>query len=85
MVTLEEADRAVFEKDLNVLEKAFKKAFTDPEDLQALDELVSEWKHFGPRNLRRLSPEPWNMVYCLTLASTIFNRVKINELQNRIQ
>ncbi|MGD0805496.1 MAG: hypothetical protein ABSA11_15660 [Candidatus Bathyarchaeia archaeon] len=86
MNEVEEASRKVCEDSLWRFEGDAMKALTNPEDHQALVDLINEWKRLGEHTLRKLSlNEPWNMPLYFALSAAVLNRREINELKKNLK
>ena len=83
---IEEASRKVFDDNMARFERDSMKALTDPQDREALAELVGEWRRLGDHTLRKLSMNQlWNMPLYFALSAAILNRRMINELKKGVK
>jgi hypothetical protein len=82
MKELEEASKEVCEDSLSRFEGDAMKALSNPEDRQALSDLISDWRRLGEHTLLKLSlNQPWNMPLYFAFSAAVLNRSEINELK----
>ena len=71
---------------VNKILRAAKEANLPPEDMQAVNDVVEDWRRMGVERIYRFATfDVWNFPLYLAIASSIHNRRELNRLVNAMK